>query len=138
MSGTLRVDLVSPTKLLLSETVSMVVVPGTEGFFGVLADHMSFVSSLRPGVVSVHESVTAPPVKRFFVSGGFAEVNQQACTLLVDEAIPLEELASQVIEERRLAAEQKLEAASTDDDRASAEVALATVSAMEDALSGAA
>jgi len=135
MSGTLQMDLVSPAKLLLSEAVSMVVVPGKEGYFGVLPGHMPLLSSLRAGVVSVHESVTAPAAKQFFVSGGFAEVNPEACTLLVDEAIPIEDLTSEVIEERRSAAEQQLEAASTDEDRTSGELALAAVYAMEDALS---
>ncbi len=138
MANTLQVDLVSPAKLLLSEAAGMVVVPGTEGYFGVLPDHMPLVSSLRPGVVTVHENVTAPPAKRYFVNGGFAEVNPESYTLLVEEAIPVEDLTQDIVSERRSQAEERLESASTDEDRLAAEAALAAAAAMADALSDAA
>lgn len=138
MADTLQLELVSPAKLLLSDAVGMVVVPGTEGYFGVLPDHMPLVSTLRPGVVSVHDGVTDPASRRFFVDGGFAEVNPEGCTLLVDEAIPVEELQADAIAERRSAAEEQLAGASTHEDRAAAEAALAVATAMADALADAA
>lgn len=63
MADTLQLDLVSPAKLLMSESVGMVVVPGIEGYFGVLPDHMPLLSMLRPGVVSVHAGVSDAPAK---------------------------------------------------------------------------
>ena len=130
MADTLQVDLVSPAKLLLSDAVGMVVVPGTEGYFGVLPDHMPLVSSLRPGVVSVHDDVTAPAAKRFFVEGGFAEVNPESCTLLVEDALPLEDIDDTLISERRSAAKEQLEKAVSDGDRVAAETALAVAEEM--------
>ncbi len=130
MADTLQIDLVSPAKLLLSEATGMVVVPGVEGYFGVLPNHMPLVSSLRPGVVSVHEDVNAPAAKKFFVDGGFAEVNPESCTLLVENALPLEDIDDSLISERRTAAEEQLEKAMSDEDRAAAERALTVVEEM--------
>ncbi len=130
MADTLQLDLVSPAKLLLSEAVGMVVVPGVEGYFGVLPEHMPVLSTLRPGVVSVHENVTAPASQRFFVDGGFAEVNPQGCTLLVDEAVPVGELSADDIAARRSAAEEALQNAKTDEDRTAAEKAMDVVDEM--------
>src|SRR3546814_18454611 len=70
--GKVAFELVSPERLLLSEEVDMVVVPGEEGDFGVLVRHAPLISTLRPGVIKVHNggSVT----EQIFVAGGFAEV----------------------------------------------------------------
>ena len=130
MADTLQIDLVSPAKLLLSDTTGMVVVPGVEGYFGVLPDHMPLVSSLRPGVVTVHEDVNAPATRKIFVEGGFAEVNPESCTLLVDAALPVEDIDDALISERRTAAEEQLEKANSDEDRAAAEKALDVVDEM--------
>jgi F-type H+-transporting ATPase subunit epsilon len=138
MTDTLQLELVSPEKLLLSEAVGMVVVPGVEGYFGVLPDHMPLLSTLRPGVVSVHDGVNDPAGKRFFVDGGFAEVNRDGCTLLVEEALPLEDLTADVIAARGSAAQEQLEEATTDEDRAAAEAALAVVDEMARAVAEAA
>jgi len=138
MADTLQLDLVSPAKLLMSEAVGMVVVPGIEGYFGVLPDHMPLLSTLRPGVVTVHESVTAPASKAFFVDGGFAEVNPAGCTLLVDEAINVSELSSEAIAERRVLAEQMMQSAANDQERVAAEKAMFVADEMARALSEAA
>ena len=138
MADTLQLDLVSPAKLLMSESVGMVVVPGIEGYFGVLPDHMPLLSTLRPGVVSVHDGVTDAPAKQFFVDGGFAEVNPEGCTLLVDEAIAVDEITADNIAERRSAAEERVQAANSDADRAAAEKALFIVDEMARAMAEAA
>lgn len=138
MADTLQLDLVSPAKLLMSDSVGMVVVPGVEGYFGVLPNHMPLLSTLRPGVVSVHDGVTDAPTKQFFVDGGFAEVNPEGCTLLVDEAIPVDEITADTITERRTAAEERLQSAGTDDDRTAAEKALLVVDEMARAVAEAA
>jgi F-type H+-transporting ATPase subunit epsilon len=71
MADKLQFELVSPERLLLSEPVGMVVVPGSEGNFGVLPGHALFISTVRPGVIDVYEDKTI--TERIFVSGGFAE-----------------------------------------------------------------
>jgi F-type H+-transporting ATPase subunit epsilon len=87
ISGKVKFELVSPEKILVSEDVDMVVVPGTEGYFGVLPGHAPLISSIRPGTIDVYEGKTI--AERIFVAGGFAEVTNKRCTVLADEAIRL-------------------------------------------------
>jgi F-type H+-transporting ATPase subunit epsilon len=96
MADKVQFELVSPEKLLLSEAVDMVVVPGTEGNFGVLAGHSLLISTVRPGVIDVYEGNEIS--ERIFVSGGFAEVTAERCTVLADEAVPLSSLDAASIE----------------------------------------
>jgi len=95
---TFQFELVSPERILASEEASMVIVPGGEGEFGVLADHAPMLSSLRPGVVSV----TSPSgeVKRIFVSGGFVDVTGELCSVLAEEAVNLNDLDRASLEEK--------------------------------------
>jgi F-type H+-transporting ATPase subunit epsilon len=96
MADKVQFELVSPEKLLLSEAVDMVVVPGTEGNFGVLPGHSLLISTVRPGVIDVYDGATIG--ERIFVSGGFAEVTPERCTVLADEAVPLSSLDAAAIE----------------------------------------
>ena len=106
MAGRIGFELVSPEKLLLSEDVEMVVVPGGEGNFGVLPGHALFISTVRPGVIEVYEGNRVS--ERIFVSGGFAEVTPERCTVLADEAMPLSSLDRTQIDESLKAAEAEI------------------------------
>jgi F-type H+-transporting ATPase subunit epsilon len=88
--ATFPFELVSPERLLVSEQVEEVVAPGTEGEFGVLAGHAPFLSTLKPGIVTV--KLPGGRVQKLFVRGGFAEVNPTGLTILAEQAIPLEDL----------------------------------------------
>jgi len=90
MADRVQFELVTPERLLLSEMVEMVVVPGTEGNFGVLPGHAPLISSIRPGMIDVYEGQTI--TRRIFVVSGIAEVTAERCTVLADEALPPEEL----------------------------------------------
>jgi len=90
MADRVQFELVTPERLLLSEMVEMVVVPGTEGNFGVLPGHAPLISSIRPGMIDVYEGQTI--TRRIFVVSGIAEVTPERCTVLADEALPPEEL----------------------------------------------
>jgi F-type H+-transporting ATPase subunit epsilon len=81
---------VAPERLLIDEPVDMVVVPGVEGDFGVLARHAPLIAAVRPGVINVHNDGTI--TQRIFVGGGFAEVTGERCTVLADEALPVGEI----------------------------------------------
>ena len=81
----LHFELVTPEKLVMSEDVHMVVVPGTEGEFGVLAGHAPFMSTLRDGELSVYRTAGGAPEK-IAVSGGFAEVGERGLTVLAESA----------------------------------------------------
>ena len=86
MAETLEFELVSPLKLLVAEPAEMVVLPGSEGAFGVLPFHAPTLSTLRPGFIDVYQDGVL--AERYFVTGGFAEVSHLTCTVLVDEAVP--------------------------------------------------
>ena len=92
MADKLQFELVSPEKLLLSEAVAMVVVPGGEGNFGVLPGHALLISTVRPGVIDVYGDEPNQVTERIFVAGGFAEVTPERCTVLADEAVPISAL----------------------------------------------
>jgi F-type H+-transporting ATPase subunit epsilon len=92
MAEKLQFELVSPEKLLLSEAVAMVVVPGGEGNFGVLPGHSLLISTVRPGVIDVYADEQNAITERIFVAGGFAEVTPERCTVLADEAVPIASL----------------------------------------------
>ncbi len=76
-------ELVTPEKLLFSDSVDMVAVPGADGDFGVLAGHAPLISTLRDGVVEV---TVNSEVKKFSVQGGFAEVTPSRCTVLATDS----------------------------------------------------
>ncbi len=121
-------DLVSPEKLLLSEEVEMVVVPGAEGDFGVLIGHAPLISALRPGVIDTYTGTKVK--KRIFVAGGFAEVTGERCTVLAEEAMPVEDLDPSEAETRIASAHEALGDADNELARAQAEAALAVGEAM--------
>ena len=81
----LRFELVTPDRLVMSDDVYMVVVPGTEGEFGVLAGHAPYMSTLRDGDLAVYRTAGAQP-ERIAVSGGFAEVSDRGLTVLAESA----------------------------------------------------
>jgi F-type H+-transporting ATPase subunit epsilon len=125
-------DLVSPEKLLLSEDVEMVVVPGAEGDFGVLIGHAPLISALRPGVIGTYTGNTVD--KRIFVAGGFAEVTGERCTVLAEEAVPVEDIDQAAAESRIAAARDAIGSAESDAARGQAEMELAVAEAMRDAV----
>lgn len=128
MAETLKLELVSPERLLLSEEVEMVIVPGVEGVFGVLPLHAPTLSTLRPGFVQVYKAGAV--AESFFVTGGFAEVTAAACTVLVDEAIPQATLTRDYAAQRLQNAKERLNLAIADEDRLIAEGAVASAEAM--------
>jgi F-type H+-transporting ATPase subunit epsilon len=83
-------ELVTPERLLVSREVDMVVVPGTEGNFGVLPGHSPLISTIRPGTIDIYEGNAI--TECIFVAGGLAEVTPEGCTVLADEALPPESL----------------------------------------------
>ena len=117
MADKITFDLVSPERLLLSKAVDMVTVPGTEGYMGVMAGHASLVSTLRAGMI---DTLDNGQDTRFFIRGGFAEINATKITVLAEEAIPMSELDLAKLDQRIVDAQEDEIAAKTDADRARA------------------
>ncbi len=115
MADKIAFDLVSPERLLLSDTADMVTVPATEGYMGVMAGHAPVVTTLRPGMIDILKDGVDT---RFFVRGGFAEVSAEKITVLAEEAIPMGEMALAVLDQRIKDAEEDLIAAGSEAERA--------------------
>ena len=81
----LHFELVTPEKLVRSDEVHMVVVPGSEGEFGVMAGHAPFMTTLRDGQLKVYRTATGEP-ESISVSGGFAEVGEKGLIVLAEKA----------------------------------------------------
>src|SRR6202040_1621050 len=85
MADRVQFELVTPERLVISEMIEMVVVPGTEGNFGVLPGHSPLISTIRPGMIDIYE--TRPTISgRIFIVSGIAEVTPERCTVLAEEA----------------------------------------------------
>lgn len=80
----LHFELVTPEKLVRSEDVYMVVVPGTEGDFGVLEGHAPFMSTIRDGELAIYKTQNATP-ETIRLQGGFAEVNGVGLVVLAEQ-----------------------------------------------------
>ena len=131
MAELLKFELVSPEKLLLSEEVEQVTVPGTEGDFTVFVQHAPVLSTMRPGVVDVKKQ---DGEERIFVRGGFAEVNPKGLTILAEEAIPMEELDKERLARQIQNATEDVEDAADDEKRRVAKEALDHLQQLHDAM----
>ncbi|MGE0734059.1 MAG: F0F1 ATP synthase subunit epsilon [Alphaproteobacteria bacterium] len=90
MADKLQFELVSPERLVMSEPVDMVVIPGAEGNFGAMPRHSPLISALRTGVIDVYQGKTVSD--RIFVAGGFAEVTPERCTVLAEQAVRVKDI----------------------------------------------
>lgn len=103
MADKIIFDLVTPERLLFSESAEMVTIPGREGDMGVMAGHMPLISTLRPGTITVSGGANGD--EAYFVAGGFAEVTAEKVTVLAEDAAALNELDAAGIDKRLRAAE---------------------------------
>ena len=115
-------ELVSPERLLMSEGVASVTVPGEDGEFTVLGEHAPVISTLRPGIVNIVRDDGSS--ERIFVRGGFAETGGANLIILAEEAVPLSELDSAGIASAIRNAEEDVADAKTDAARAAANLRL--------------
>ncbi|MBX3509442.1 MAG: F0F1 ATP synthase subunit epsilon [Parvibaculum sp.] len=131
MAEKLNFDLVSPERLLLSEKVDMVTVPGAEGDMGIMAGHAPAMSTLRPGVIGVQ--VEGQPERRYFVRGGFAEVTPAGLTVLAEHTVPLAELDAEALAREIANAEEDVADAKSDEARQRAQEKLDQLKSLREA-----
>lgn len=127
MSQKLQFDLVSPESLLISKQVEAVYVPASEGDVGIYANHAPVVATLRPGILTM---VADGQETRFYVRGGFMDVNQEGVTVLAEHAVPVSDLAPDKREAELSAARALLENASQDNMRLQAQQVIDTIDAL--------
>jgi len=98
MAESFKFELVSPERLLLSEDVVEVVVPGSEGEMTVMAKHAPVMTSVKPGVVSV--KTAAGSTNRYVVFGGFADILPDTCTILAESAVAVADINREDLSQR--------------------------------------
>lgn len=112
MADSFNFELVSPERLLVSEEISQVVIPGTDGEMTVMANHAPVMSTIKPGVVSVTKA--DGQIDKYVVFGGFADIMPTGCTLLAESATHVNDLDKQDISQRITDAKEDLADASDD------------------------
>ncbi|WP_375599042.1 F0F1 ATP synthase subunit epsilon [Devosia sp. Naph2] len=118
MAEGLKIEIVSPERLVLSETVTSVTVPGTEGYFTVMNDHAPFMTTLKPGFITVTKDNGA---EVYFVKGGFADVSPAGLTILAEQSVPFSEFDHGDLQAQIKAAEEELSRAATPEDKSYAQ-----------------
>ncbi len=103
-------ELVSPDKAQLTGPAQSVLAPGSDGDFLVLRDHAPVMTALRPGVVVVEDE--GGKTSRYFVRGGFVDVNPGGCILLAETAVPAEDVSAAHLDEEIKNAEEDVADAS--------------------------
>lgn len=96
--GKLKLDFVTPERLLYSKDVEQVIVPGSEGEFTILSDHSPIISSLKPGYIKIYEDLTNEPTI-YFVTDGFVDMASNQLTILAQSAIKKGELTAKNLED---------------------------------------
>lgn len=115
MADTFTFELVSPERLLISEAVESVLVPGSEGDFQVLANHAPVLSTLRAGLLDV--ILPDGKERRIFVRGGFAEAGPESLTVLAETAIDSADLDKAALAQEISNAEEDVADAKDDETR---------------------
>lgn len=127
-----KFDLVSPERLLVSEDVESVVIPGTEGEMTVMANHAPVMTTIKPGVVTVKPAGGAE--LRFVVFGGFADILPSGCTLLAEEAVSVADLSRDDIAQRIQDAREDLTDARDDASKTRAQLLIDQLTTLQGAL----
>ena len=132
MADSFKFELVSPERLLVSEDVTEVVVPGTEGEMTVMASHAPVMTSVKPGVVSVKTS--AGSEDRYVVFGGFADILPETLTLLAESAVSVADIDRDDLAQRIQNAKEDVADAQDEATKARANEQLAHLTTLESAL----
>jgi F-type H+-transporting ATPase subunit epsilon len=122
MAEKLFLELVTPQKAIVSEEAEIVVAPGSEGEFGALKGHTTFLTSLKLGTLRYKDANGKE--RLLFINGGFAEVLPNKVTILAESAERRQDIDVARAEEAKGRAEQRLSAKAADIDLVRAEVAL--------------
>tara|TARA_S200000501_G_scaffold207999_1_gene195444 strand:+ start:233 stop:631 length:399 start_codon:yes stop_codon:yes gene_type:complete len=98
MKNKIKFELITPSKILLDQDVEMVVIPGIEGYFGVLPEHASTLSALQSGVISIYEDDKV--VSKSLIDGGVASVQPEGCYILAERAESVDKIDKEELQKR--------------------------------------
>lgn len=132
MPEAFQFELVSPERLLVSEQVEAVVIPGAEGEMTVMAHHAPVMTTIKPGVVTV--KTAAGKEERYVVFGGFADIVPSGCTLLAESAVAVGDIDRADLARRIQEAKEDAADAKDDQTRSKAEQFLSQLTTLEGAI----
>ena len=132
MAESFKFELVSPERLLVSEQVESVVIPGAEGEMTVMAEHAPVMTTIKPGVVTV--KAASGGEERYVVFGGFADILPSGCTLLAESAVSVKDIDRADVARRIQEAREDVADAKDDASRTKAEQFLHQLTTLEGAL----
>ncbi|MBZ9736484.1 F0F1 ATP synthase subunit epsilon [Mesorhizobium sp. B3-1-9] len=132
MAEAFKFELVSPERLLVSEQVESVVIPGAEGEMTVMAQHAPVMTTIKPGVVTI--KTAGGKEERFVVFGGFADILPSGCTLLAESATHVNDIDRADLARRIQEAKEDAADAKDDESRSKAEQFLSQLTTLEGAL----
>ncbi|MHA6685758.1 F0F1 ATP synthase subunit epsilon [Mesorhizobium sp. A556] len=132
MAEAFKFELVSPERLLVSEQVESVVIPGAEGEMTVMAHHAPVMTTIQPGVVTVKGA--SGQEERYVVFGGFADILPSGCTLLAESAVAVNDIDRTDVARRIQEAREDAADAKDDASRAKAEQYLHQLTTLESAI----
>ncbi len=107
-------DLISPESIFASEQAAMVLMNGDKGEFGVLKGHSPVVSSVKPGVLSIFQP--DGEIRKVFVSSGFANISEELCSVLVENAVNVTDLNADELNEELTALKAEMKSKEDEDD----------------------
>ncbi len=132
MAQAFQFELVSPERLLVSEQVDSVVIPGADGEMTVMASHAPVMTTIKPGVVTVN--AVGGKTERYVVFGGFADILPTGCTLLAESAVAVGDIDRADIARRIQEAREDLSDAKDEESRSKAEQFLNQLTTLEGAI----
>lgn len=132
MAEAFQFELVSPERLLVSEQVESVVIPGAEGEMTVMAHHAPVMTTIKPGVVTL--KTVAGKEERYVVFGGFADIVPSGCTLLAESAVAVDDIDRADLARRIQEAKEDAADAKDDQARSKAEQFLSQLTTLEGAI----
>lgn len=132
MAEAFKFELVSPERLLVSEQVESVVIPGAEGEMTVMAHHAPVMTTIKPGVVTL--KTAAGQEERYVVFGGFADIVPSGCTLLAESAVAVKDVDRTDLARRIQEAKEDAADAKDDQTRSKAEQFLSQLTTLESAI----
>ena len=132
MAQSFKFELVSPEKLLVSEDVASVVIPGVDGEMTIMASHAPLMTSIPPGVVT--GNTAGGKADQYVIFGGFADVMPESCTVLAEASVHVDNIDKADIERRIAEAREDLADAQDDDNRQRAQEFLDQLTTLQGAI----
>jgi F-type H+-transporting ATPase subunit epsilon len=113
MAENIKLEIVTPDKLVVDEQAQIVMAPGSEGEFGILIGHTPFLTSLKIGTVSYKDA--SGTERLVFVSGGFSEALPNKVTILAESAERRRDIDENRAKEAMKRAEERLASGKRDE-----------------------